>query len=294
MDLVPEEIYLSVNEIDICCFRWGKPGGRQAMMVHATGFHARCWDQVIARLPGDWDVVSIDMRGHGRSEKKGPYKWEQFASDLGEVASQLEIKNSIGIGHSMGGYCVTQVAASLPEVFSDLVLIDPVIMSPDVYKTGLKKHTYESVEEHPVARRRGHFVSWKDMLERYRDRSPYSLWNPKVFEDYCLYGVIPAENGDGVDLACPGLVEASIYMGNSESSIHHQIPKVRQNTMILRAPPREADSMDMDFTKSPTWPGLVDAFPNAREQYFERLTHFIPMQEPHLVAEVIKQTHDAY
>ena len=197
MELVPEEIYLSINGIDICCFRWGKPAGRSVLLVHATGFHARCWDQVIAELPRDWNIVSVDMRGHGRSQKKGPYTWEQYGSDLVELTSQLAIKNAIGVGHSMGGYCVTQAAAILPDVLSDLVLVDPVIMAPEAYNNRLGANTYDSIEDHPVARRRGHFESWKDMFARYEHRSPYSLWDRKVFEDYCMHGVIPAETGRG-------------------------------------------------------------------------------------------------
>jgi len=287
MDLIPEEICLSINDIDICCFRWGKPEGRSVLLVHATGFHARCWDQVIMKLPRHWNIVSVDMRGHGRSQKKGPYTWEQFGSDLIEVASRLGIKDAIGVGHSMGGYCVAQAASVLPDVLSNLVLVDPVIMAPEAYKNSFGVYTYESIEDHPVARRRGHFESWNDMYERYEHRSPYSLWDRKVFEDYCMYGVVPAVDGKGVDLACPGPVEASIYMGNSETSIHDVIPKIFQRTTILRAPPRDADSVEMDFTKSPTWPGLVELFPNGQERYLEHLTHFIPMQEPELVAGII-------
>ena len=284
----PEEIYLSVNDIEICCFRWGDPVGRALLLVHATGFHARCWDQVIAHLPSDWNIVSVDMRGHGRSEKKGPYKWAQFGSDLSEVTSQLGIKKAIGVGHSMGGYCVTEVAYLSPDVFSDLVLVDPVIRPPETYDSQLGE-PYGSVEDHPIARRRSHFESWVEMYDRYEQRSPYSLWHRQVFEDYCRHGVVPARVGSGVELACPGSVEASIYMGNNESSIHEYIPNISQSTKILRAPPRRTDSVEVDFTASPTWPDLVNSFPNAEELYLDHLTHFIPMQEPELVANVIKQ-----
>ena len=284
----PEEIYLSVNDIEICCFRWGNPVGRALLLVHATGFHARCWDQVIAHLPSAWNIFSVDMRGHGRSEKKGPYKWAQFASDLSEVASQLDIKKAIGVGHSMGGYCVTEVAYLSPDVFSDLVLVDPVIRPPDTYNSQLRE-PHGSIEDHPIARRKSHFESWVEMYVRYEQRSPYSLWHPQVFEDYCRYGVVPVREGSGVELACPGSVEASIYMGNNESSIHEYIPNISQDTRILRAPPRKSESLEVDFTASPTWPDLVNSFPNAEEVYVGHLTHFIPMQEPEFVANIIKQ-----
>ena len=61
----------------------------------------------------------------------------QFGSDLSEVTSQLGIKKAIGVGHSMGGYCVTEVAYLSPDVFSDLVLVDPVIRPPETYDSQL-------------------------------------------------------------------------------------------------------------------------------------------------------------
>ena len=284
----PEEIYLSVNDIKICCFRWGNPNGRALLLVHATGFHARCWDQVIANLPSEWNIVSVDMRGHGRSDKQGPYKWSQFGSDLNEVISKLDIKKAIGVGHSMGGYCVTEVAYLSPEVVSDLVLVDPVIRPPEAYDSDAGE-LLGSVEDHPIARRRGQFESWVEMYDRYKQRSPYNLWRRQVFEDYCRHGVVPAREGSGFELACPGPVEASIYMGNNGSSIHEFIPNISQNTKILRAPPRKTDNSEVDFTASPTWPDLVKSFPNAEELYLDHLTHFIPMQEPEFVAKIIKQ-----
>ncbi|MFL2526034.1 MAG: alpha/beta fold hydrolase [Candidatus Azotimanducaceae bacterium] len=198
-DSKPEEIYLSVNGIKICCFRWGDPDGRALLLVHATGFHARCWDEVVAHLPSDWNIVSVDMRGHGRSEKQGPYGWAQFGSDLNEVTSQLDIKKAIGVGHSMGGYCVTEVAYLSPDVFSDLVLVDPVIRPPDAYDSQTAVPD-GSVEDHPIARRRSQFESWVEMYDRYEQRSPYSLWQRQVFEDYCRHGVIPAREGSGLSL----------------------------------------------------------------------------------------------
>jgi hypothetical protein len=43
----------------------------------------------------------------------------------------------------------------------------------------------------------------------------------------------------------------------------------------------------MDFSSSPTWPGLVHEFPNALEVYLPGHTHFIPMQDSALVARYV-------
>ena len=43
----------------------------------------------------------------------------------------------------------------------------------------------------------------------------------------------------------------------------------------------------MDFTASPTWPELARQFPHGQDVYLPELTHFIPMQDPGLVADFI-------
>jgi hypothetical protein len=44
----------------------------------------------------------------------------------------------------------------------------------------------------------------------------------------------------------------------------------------------------MDFSKSPTWPELADQFEHGQDVYLPGLTHFIPMQEPRMVAAFIR------
>jgi hypothetical protein len=39
-----------------------------------------------------------------------------------------------------------------------------------------------------------------------------------------------------------------------------------------------------DFTASPTWPELASLFEQGRDVFLPELTHFIPMQDPELVA----------
>lgn len=283
----PQQHFFSGSKARLCYFEWGPEDGDVVFLVHATGFHARCWDQVVAALPPDLHVFAVDMRGHGRSEKVEPYLWDSFAGDVQELMLHLKLEGVIGAGHSMGGHCLTQVAAAQPHLFRRLLLIDPVILPPEAYQheryTGL-----EGPEDHPVSKRKGHWQNWQEMFERFKDRRPFSLWRAAVLEDYCRYGVVPSASGEGFDLACPGIVEASIYLGNTRTNVHQLLDQVGVPVVILRARSRSPDEHDiMDFSLSPTWSELADHFPNARDVYLPELTHFIPMQEPELVARFI-------
>jgi pimeloyl-ACP methyl ester carboxylesterase len=272
-------------DVRLTYFTWGPTDGPVVLLVHATGFHARCWDRTVAALPDGYRVVAVDMRGHGRSDKRGPYVWESFGRDLEALVRGLNIRNAIGVGHSMGGHCVTQVAAWLPGAFRRLVLVDPVILDPELVASN-RHRGFAAVEDHPVARRRNRWASWQEMFERFRERHPFSLWRPEVLEDYCRYGVLPA--ADGFELACPPVVEASTYMGNTQTDIHALLPRVTIPVVVLRARGRTPDDAEvMDFSLSPTWPGLAAALPDARDVYLPHLSHFIPMQAPELVARFI-------
>ena len=281
----PTESFIEIDGVDICFFEWGERGAPQLLLVHATGFHSRCWDQIVKKLPDGLNVFCVDMRGHGRSEKTGPYSWDRFGTDLLRFCEAVNLCDAVGVGHSMGGYCVTHVAAQNNSHFKQLLLVDPVIMEPSVYKNS-ERHKFDSVGDHPVARRKAVFKDAQEMYLRYKDRMPYNLWQDAVFKDYCDFGVLPATAG-GVNLACPPHVEASIYMANFESNLHDLIPTISTPTVILRAAPRDAKSEEVNFASSPTWPDLAKQFINGHDVFLPELSHFIPMQDPELTLDFI-------
>lgn len=281
----PSEKIFDASTARIAYAEWGRRGDPVILLIHATGFHGRCWDDVVRRLPPGFNIIAVDTRGHGRSEKTGPIDdWSKPARDLAELVAHLNIEGAIGAGHSMGGHLLVQIAAANPRAFKRLLLIDPVIMAPEMYSGA---PFWPPGTEHPVARRRNAWASWQDMFGAFKDRNPYALWDAKVLEDYCRYGLLPAANG-GFELACPPAIEASIYMGSLATNIHDAVRKVTAPVTILRAKEREPGPRDArDFSLSPTWPNLANAFPNARDVYLPELTHFIPMQDPAMTARFI-------
>jgi pimeloyl-ACP methyl ester carboxylesterase len=277
--MVPSLDFLTVDGLRIAVWQW--PGeGAPLLFAHATGFHARCWDQVIRQLPGR-RAVAIDLRGHGRSDKpEPPYHWSWFGGDVAGVAEQLNLRGAIGIGHSMGGHSVVEAAAMCPAVFSSLLLVDPTIFEAAYY--GMPRHHDASF----ILRRRNQWRSWEEMFERFRNRAPFARWQPEVLRDYCEFGVLP--RGDEYVLACPPEVEASIYAASNapESDLYPIIGGIEQPVTVMRAGhPWSLDSFDL--TASPTAPGLAAHFPNGRDMLLEDRNHYIPMETPEIVAREI-------
>lgn len=286
------ELRIAANAINLAVFDW--PGAEPAVLfAHATGFHARCWDQVVARLPGR-RCVAIDMRGHGRSDKPPPpYPWRLFAKDVAAVARALRLRGALGVGHSSGGYAVACAAALAPEAFRGLLLVDPVILPRPAYEGGL------AAPSHFATRRRNEWSSPEEMFERFSGRAPFGPWEPAVLRDYCTFGLIPAPSGEGYVLACPPAIEAAVYAGNAESDPYPAIAAIEVPVRVLRAPPRgewrpsvgaapEAN-VAIDMRGSPTPPALSAAFRYGTDVLVEGATHYLPMETPALVANHVEE-----
>ncbi|MGN6289195.1 MAG: alpha/beta fold hydrolase [Sphingopyxis terrae] len=131
----PREHRLGTPEGDICWFEWGTAGaGPSLLLLHATGFHARLWDQIVAALPQGTHVIAPDHRGHGRSYRPATLAdWGATGDALLPLIDRFAGTPLIGCGHSMGGHALTRLSAQRPDAFRHLVLIDPVIMAPDLY-----------------------------------------------------------------------------------------------------------------------------------------------------------------
>jgi pimeloyl-ACP methyl ester carboxylesterase len=273
---VPAEHRVAVNGADLVLWEW-PGGGPPILFCHGTGLHSRCWDQVIAHLPGR-HCFALDFRAHGRSSKTPPYFWRTFGQDASAVAESLSLAGALAVGHSMGGNAVTLAAAAHPAAFCALLLIDPVIRPQDKYVGPFKAAEF-------VARRRNQWSSPQEMFERFQDRPPFATWDRQVLRDYCEYGLVG--NQDGFELACPPAIEAQIYENGAlpEANIYPEIAAIQIPVHVVRAR-RPADPSDF-MRGSPTTPDLASRFAHGTDLYLPEHSHFIPMEAPSLTAKLI-------
>ncbi|MCH2568490.1 MAG: alpha/beta hydrolase [Pseudomonadales bacterium] len=272
----------SLSGDQFCWYEWGEPEANRPSMllVHATGFHGLCWRQVVECLPAEQHVIAPDMRGHGHTTNRGLINWAQMGADLTQLVDLWGLANAVGAGHSMGGHSLVQATAASPGAFSSLLLIDPVIKAPDIYDTATRSMPSDP-SEHPVARRRSSFASPKAFADNLRGRGGYRFFTEPALMDYCEYGLIKA--GGACQLACPPLVEATIYTETDRTDIMACIQAVDVPVTVLRAKPRNPEG-GMDFSTSPTWPELAMQFRRGTDVFLPEMSHFIPMQDPSLVA----------
>lgn len=286
--IAPTEHRFASPAGEICWFEWGMPNANPTLLLlHATGFHARCWDATVAALSDDQYVIAIDLRGHGRSYRPNSLSdWTAAADDVVAFVAACCSGPVMAVGHSMGGYVAGRAAAIAPELFTKLLLVDPVMLVPELYAKE-PEGAADSAADHPVARRRNVWESAQQMTAHFANREPYVHWRPDVLADYCTYGLVPATGGEGFELACPPIMEASAYMGAWRNNPYPWVGNVQCPTIVVRARNAERKGA-MDFSSSPTAPDLWKSFTNARDLHWPDVSHFIPMEVPERLAELIQ------
>jgi len=284
----PKEFRIDIGDIELSVVEW-ESDGDPVLLLHATGFHSRCWNQVVKDLP-NCHIYAVDLRFHGASGSIGSVDWHILAADIRTLIERLDLTRLVGVGHSIGGYLIARAAAHAPERFKHIVLIDPVIMSPERYARFQDLPADFGAKDHPVSRRKNRWQDANEMYERFVDREPFSTWQPAVLRDYCDYALLAAGEDQVRRLACDPLNEAGIYLYQQGNEvILSELQSISTPVTLLRAPPGKSSMADL--SSSPTWPDLADALPNCQEVYLPEMNHFIPMQDPPLVARYIQTAH---
>jgi pimeloyl-ACP methyl ester carboxylesterase len=96
------------------------------LLVHGLASNARLWDGVAARLVGSGHpVVTVDLRGHGRSSKPdSAYDVPAVADDLAVLIDRMAIDRPVVAGQSWGGNVALELAARHPDRIRGIVCVD--------------------------------------------------------------------------------------------------------------------------------------------------------------------------
>ncbi|WP_440097678.1 alpha/beta hydrolase [Streptosporangium sp. H16] len=99
-------------------------GPRVIVAAHGITASLMAWAGVARRLPAEWSLVAMDLRGRGHSAGlPGPYGLAAHAEDVNLVTRSVGAESGIVLtGHSMGAYVAALAAAG--HDYARVVLID--------------------------------------------------------------------------------------------------------------------------------------------------------------------------
>lgn len=109
---------------------WGMDAGTSApiVLVHGTALSQAIWRGFgyVRDLAPDFTTVTIDLRGHGRSDKPhepSAYAMNLLVSDIVTVLDALNIDRAHYLGYSLGARIGFSLAAAHPERMLDFISI---------------------------------------------------------------------------------------------------------------------------------------------------------------------------
>lgn len=101
-------------------------GKQPLVLVHGITDDALCWSSVAEALYDSFDIILVDMRGHGKSDApESGYTLENLARELADFTQQLGLEKPIFVGHSMGAVTSLTLSGMFPDLSCAVVLVDP-------------------------------------------------------------------------------------------------------------------------------------------------------------------------
>ena len=112
-----------VNNVDLYYEITGQ--GPPLLFIHGLGSSTRDWENQVPFFSQRFQVITFDVRGHGRSDKPhGRYSISMFAADTSAFMRTLNIIPAHVVGLSMGGMIAFQLAVTESDLFRSLTIIN--------------------------------------------------------------------------------------------------------------------------------------------------------------------------
>jgi len=111
--------------------------GTPLVFIHGLGSCLEDWEHQLAYFSKRYRVITVDLRGHGRSDKPtAGYSMQLFASDIAMLCNALRLEPAHIVGISLGGGIAFQLAVDSPEVVRTLTIVNS---APEVFFKTLKE-----------------------------------------------------------------------------------------------------------------------------------------------------------
>jgi pimeloyl-ACP methyl ester carboxylesterase len=101
------------------------------ILLHGLSQQADFWQPVVESLGSEYDILSIDLRGHGQSrDMDHEYQISRVSEDCISLMNERGIGAACVIGHSWGASVALHIAAEYPERTTSCVLVDGGAFTP--------------------------------------------------------------------------------------------------------------------------------------------------------------------
>ncbi|MEH0820832.1 MULTISPECIES: alpha/beta fold hydrolase [unclassified Micromonospora] len=149
--------------------------GQPVVLIHGFPFSGSTWEKVsIPLLNAGYRVITYDRRGFGASAQPTTgYDYDTFTADLDVLMTELNLRDAMLVGHSMGTGEVTRYLGAYGSGrVSKAVLLAP--LAPFLLKTadnpeGVDKQLFDGFQQAILADRFAYLTSFCDAFFNYSE-----------------------------------------------------------------------------------------------------------------------------
>ena len=248
--------------------------GPALVLLHGTSASHAVWEPIADALASRATVVSIDQRGHGRSDKpETGYDGASFAADVVTVLDALGIQRAVVAGHSLGARNAWVAAAKHPHRISGVIVVD---YTPYVEPTVLDELDVR------VAKGDRSFDNAMDIEKYLEDR--YPRLPLAAVRRRAKWGYWQREDGRWVPLA-PAFAMKQLVAGL-------RIPW-DQEFRDVGVPMTCLRGVDSAIVSEAAWLAAQDVCPQARWVVVDDADHYVPEEQPEMVVSEVVRMLDA-
>ena len=284
----PVSKFIQANGITLHGLSWGNPENPLLLMTHGIGLCAQVWNPLARDLAKDYHVLSLDLRGHGDSEKPGGYTFDDMSNDIiGLVETLNPAQPPYAIGHSAGGMTIMIANSKSPGTVGPTVLVDTRV------GPATEAHSPEEREErmNRTRNKRGIWESREVMYDAYRNRRVFSTWTDDAVRDYIWGGTRLLEDGRA-ELKCPTEVEAIYYQARHSLDPTSYIKGLTGQYLLLLG--YTGNYADEEARNGEEIRRFLRETKGARLETLPRGSHFVAMEDPDLVLAAARKYLDGH
>ena len=260
---------------------WSNKG--QALHFYgANGFPTACYQSLLEGLSQDYAVSTLHNRATWPDQPiPKRVKWTLYADDLINFLETQGQGPVIGVGHSLGATATVFAAIKRPDLFSQLVLIEPAMASPLLAKLlpivpfSLKKNIQPikyTVDKPEL------WSSTQAFYDDCRGRNVFKRIDDENLNILAQSSLIAEEQA--FTLAFPKLWEAKNYA--SAPNLYKQLGQLKVPTTAIRGKP------SLYFSQE-SWLQWQKVNPQSLFLEDQRFGHLMPLESPKDCLSLIKK-----
>ncbi|MDF1864057.1 MAG: alpha/beta hydrolase [Saprospiraceae bacterium] len=249
--------------------------------AHANGFPPNTYQRFLKPFTKSYKVIGVNQRPLWQEKPNATSNWHQVSEDLIHFLDSQNLKNIVGMGHSMGAVATLFASIKRPDLFSHLILIEPVFIPPKQIFLFSLTPSFLQKKMNPMIkgalRRQDVWENREAVFESWRRKRVFSKWSDEVLWDYVNAATKPNKSGQ-FELTYSKYWEANYY---------GRVPKIWGDLKKATHPMMGIRGAKTNTLFPEAWKKWKSLQPNATFLEMEDVGHLVPMEEPALISEKI-------